>query len=362
MNILLIGDGQLGQMLGRSAIQHGQRCLLFSTRIQQVMPLASDQALAMSLQEAIDWADVVSWEHEDVPADIIELARAKFLMNPDQITALTDRRTEKQLFDDCKVPTSPWRSFTNAAELAELLANSATSVVIKSARGGYDGKGQWRWQPGTATDELEATAGQQPGIVEELIPFEREVSVVGVRTRSGERRCYPLTINVHDRGILSYSVAGDGLVDQALQEQAEAHFQRITEALDYVGVLAIEFFVVVRDGKAQLLVNEIAPRVHNSGHWTMTGTNCDQFSLHIRALTDQPIPDLLVAPTLMVNAIGVAEIPDELWRAAAADCHWYNKEARPGRKVGHVNFIVDSLPRAEKLAVFWAERLQVLAN
>lgn len=162
MKVLLIGDGQLGHMLGRSAIQQGHYCLLYSTRTHQVMPLASSKPLALSLAEAVAWADVVSWEHEDVPADIIELARSKFLMDPEKITALTDRRSEKQLFDDCQVPTSPWQAFENKDELAQVLQQSTQPLVLKAARGGYDGKGQWRWQPQENADELLATAASKP--------------------------------------------------------------------------------------------------------------------------------------------------------------------------------------------------------
>lgn len=362
MKVLLIGDGQLGHMLGRSAIQQGHYCLLYSTRTHQVMPLASSKPLALSLAEAVAWADVVSWEHEDVPADIIELARSKFLMDPEKITALTDRRSEKQLFDDCQVPTSPWQAFENKDELAQVLQQSTQPLVLKAARGGYDGKGQWRWQPQENADELLATAGQQAGIAENLIPFDYEVSLVGARDQQGTIRCYPLITNVHDRGILSYSMAGEGWVSEHLQTQAESYFASITAALDYVGVLAIEFFVVTEANEPRLLVNEIAPRVHNSGHWSMSGSNCDQFGLHMRCLTGLPLPDLLCAPTLMVNIIGVSAIPYELWQAAAADCHWYNKEARPGRKLGHVNFIIDTPERGRKLAEFWAPRLQQLAE
>lgn len=360
MKVLLIGDGQLGHMLGRAAIQQGDYCLLYSTRTNQVMPLASGIPLAMDLKEAVAWADVVSWEHEDVPANIIELARDKFLMDPNKITALTDRRSEKQLFDECDVPTSPWQAFVDAEALQKQLEQADTGLVIKAARGGYDGKGQWRWQPGEDTKAVAAAAGQQAGISEQLIPFKQEVSLVGARDQQGNIRCFPLTINVHDRGILSYSMAAEGWVSEALQLQAQSYFERITSALDYVGVLAIEFFVVDEGEQLRLLVNEIAPRVHNSGHWTMSGANCDQFALHMRCLTGKPLPDLLIAPTLMVNVIGVAEIPYELWNAAAADCHWYNKEPRPGRKVGHVNFIIDTPERAEKLAEFWAQQLQEL--
>jgi len=361
MKLLFSGDGQLGQMLGASAIQHGHECLLYSTRNQQVKPLSAQLPLAMTLAEAIAWADVVSWEHEDIPADVITLAQHKFLMDPARIQRLTDRRAEKKLFNDCGVPTSPWHSYQNRAELEQLLQSSKHDLVLKAARGGYDGKGQWRFRIGDDAAAIAVTAGQQAGIAEQLIGFDHEVSLVGVRAHDGSIVCYPLITNVHRNGILSYSVAAASAVPIALQQEAERCFKALTDALQYVGVLAIEFFVVGEGEQAQLLVNEIAPRVHNSGHWTMHGASASQFDLHIRALTGMPLPQLQVRPTLMLNVIGVESIPSGLWHHSQTSCHWYNKTPQPGRKVGHVNIQIDDLKSAVGWVETWAERLQVLA-
>jgi 5-(carboxyamino)imidazole ribonucleotide synthase len=361
MKILFSGDGQLGQMLGASAIQHGHECLLYSTRTQQVKPLSAQLPLAMTLTEAIAWADVVSWEHEDIPAEVMTLAQHKFLMDPARIQRLTDRRAEKRLFDDCRVPTSPWHSYDTVMELQQLLQHSRHDLVLKAARGGYDGKGQWRFRLGGDAANLAAEAGQQAGIAEQLIGFDREVSLVGARGKDGSMVCYPLIANVHRQGILSYSIAAASAVPAALQQDAERYFQALTDALHYVGVLAIEFFVVGEGEQAQLLVNEIAPRVHNSGHWTMNGASCSQFDLHIRALTGMPLPQLRVQPTLMLNVIGVAGIPAGLWHHPQTSCHWYNKSPQPGRKVGHVNIQIDDLQSAVGWVETWAERLQLLA-
>ncbi len=362
MKILFIGDGQLGQMLGASAISHGHECLLFSTRTHTVKPLSAQLDLQLTLAEAIAWADVVSWEHEDIPADIIAAAHDKFLMDPARIKSLTDRRAEKKLFDDCRVPTAPWKIYHNQDELQKILEQTDQPLVLKSARGGYDGKGQWRFRSVDEPAAVAAEAGQEPGIAEHLIPFQREVSLVGARSKDGSICCYPLMTNVHDQGILSYSLGAIDPVSDALQQQAEACFKRLTDALNYVGVLAIEFFVVEEHGETRILVNEIAPRVHNSGHWTMTGANSSQFDLHIRALTGMPLPLLRLEPTLMINVIGVDQIPAGLWHHADTDCHWYNKEARPGRKVGHVNIRTQNRDTAINWVNQWADKLQVLAD
>lgn len=362
MKILFIGDGQLGQMLGASGIGHGHECLLFSTRTNTVKPLSAQLDLSMSLTDAIAWADVVSWEHEDIPVDILAAAHDKFLMDPARIKSLTDRRAEKKLFDDCRVATAPWQTYNNADELHKLLNLAEQPLVLKSARGGYDGKGQWRYSMANDAAELAQQAGQAPGIAEHMIPFEREVSLVGARSKDGSICCYPLITNVHDKGILSYSLGAIDPVDNELQQQAEEAFRRLTDALNYVGVLAIEFFVVSEDGQTNLLVNEIAPRVHNSGHWTMTGANCSQFDLHIRALAGMPLPLLRLEPTLMLNVIGAEQIPAGLWHHPDTQCHWYNKEPRPGRKVGHVNIRTANRDTALKWVAQWAEKLQVLAD
>lgn len=361
MKILFSGDGQLGQMLGASAIQHGHECLLYSTRTQQVKPLSAQLPLAMTLAEAIAWADVVSWEHEDIPAEVMQLAQHKFLMDPARIQRLTDRRAEKKLFDDCQVPTSPWQSYQSVQELEQLLDTSLHALVLKAARGGYDGKGQWRFRLGDNAAPLAAEAGQQAGIAEQLIEFDHEVSLVGARGQDGSMVCYPLITNVHRQGILSYSVVAAETVPVALQREAERCFQALTDALHYVGVLAIEFFVVGQGDSARLLVNEIAPRVHNSGHWTMQGASCSQFDLHIRALTGMPLPQLSARPTLMLNVIGVDSIPAGLWHHPQVQCHWYNKTAQPGRKVGHVNVQIADLASVAGWVDNWAESLQVLA-
>ncbi|RUO26843.1 phosphoribosylaminoimidazole carboxylase [Aliidiomarina minuta] len=362
MNILILGNGQLGQMLGRSAVHYGHACLLVDTKTDQVMPVAAYEALPMSLQQAADWADVISWEHEQLAPAHVQICADKFLSPTDKILMLTDRQLEKQLCDDLGIVTSPWSAFQTRDELAQLLADTQQAVVIKAAQGGYDGRSQWRYQPGDDTAQILQGAGQQPGIVENMIPFECEVSLVGARNAAGTTCCYPLVENVHTQGILSYTLAGLSQLPAHLQQQAEQAFQRLTDELSYVGTLAIEFFVVGEGNEARLLVNEVAPRVHNSGHWSLSGCNCDQFDLHIRSLTNTPYPkQLATTPTLMVNVIGSSSIAEELWQDACADPYWYGKAPRAGRKLGHVNFQVDNKANAKGLARKWQSPLQKLA-
>lgn len=366
MKLLILGNGQLGQMLAQSSIQLGHECLLVNTRTNTVMPAGAHVALSLSIEEAMHWADVVSWEHEQLDPEHVALAANKLLTDADKIRPLTHRQLEKKMCDDLRIPTSPWQSFQNADEFRQALQNWQEAVVIKAAFGGYDGKSQWRWDPKspTAATESEAlihSAGVQPGIIEAMIPFNKEVSIVGARAKDGRILCYPLVENVHRNGILSHTFAGFEAVDERLQATAEEAFRRITEHLGYVGTLAIEFFVVGEGDAAELLVNEIAPRVHNSGHWSLTGCNASQFDLHIRSLTNMPFPELAVQPTLMLNAIGCTQIPTELWQDARVQAFWYGKDSRPGRKVGHVNVNISSRSGAQALCEHWTPSLQVLS-
>ncbi|MCC5855287.1 MAG: ATP-grasp domain-containing protein [Idiomarina sp.] len=362
MKVLILGNGQLGQMLGQAAIQLGQECLLINTRTDQVMPVAAHHPLNISIADAVEWADIVTWEHEQISDAHVQLAAHKLLTDPAQIRPLTHRQEEKSLCDQLGLATAPWQPFANASELKDILSNWEGKAVIKAAEGGYDGKGQWRWAPGEAIEPLLATAGQQPGIVESMIPFSREVSVVGARHRDGHHLCYSLVENVHTQGILSHTLAGLTDIPAHLQVTAEAWFARLTEHLGYVGTLAIEFFVVGEGDQSQLLVNEIAPRVHNSGHWSQSGSNCSQFGLHIRALTGMPMPALTMQPTLMLNVIGVDGIPAPLWEHAATYPFWYGKDARPGRKVGHVNVALEHGNEAADWINDWSNRLQMLQD
>ncbi|RUO23323.1 phosphoribosylaminoimidazole carboxylase [Aliidiomarina iranensis] len=366
MKLLILGNGQLGQMLAQSSIQLGHECLLVNTRTNKVMPAGAHVALSQSIEEAMQWADVVSWEHEQLDPEHVALAANKLLTDADKIRPLTHRQLEKKLCDDLGIATAPWQAFQTADQFTQTLRTWQQPVVIKAAFGGYDGKSQWRWSPESASAAAEAeslahSAGLQPGIIEALIPFTKEVSIVGARAKDGRILCYPLVENVHTKGILSHTFAGFEAPDLRLQKAAELAFQRITEHLGYVGTLAIEFFVVGDGEEAELLVNEIAPRVHNSGHWSLTGCNASQFDLHIRSLTNMPFPKLAVQPTLMLNAIGCAEIPTELWQDSRVQAFWYGKDSRPGRKVGHVNLRIAKRAEAEALSKNWTPSLQVLS-
>ena len=239
-----------------------------------------------------------------------------------------------------------------------LSSSSAASEVDK--RQGYDGKGQWRLKDKAKADEtwLDIKAffdggeqGVQHAVVaEQMVPFDREVSLVGARDSQGNTVVYPLTENHHTNGVLSVSIATQ--VNETLQAQAKQVFDSIANELNYVGVLAIEFFQI----DEQLLVNEIAPRVHNSGHWTQQGADTCQFENHLRAVCDLPLGSTeLIRPSAMINILGEDEVPNAILNVASTTLHWYGKSKRAGRKMGHINVSGNS----EKQL---AERLSLLAD
>ena len=212
-------------------------------------------------------------------------------------------------------------------------------LVFKSALAGYDGKGQWRLKKAEDAASLWQEIGtflqadnQQSIVAEQFIPFQREVSLIGARRANGDVQVFPLTENHHVNGVLSVSLAVAG--NEQLQQQAQQMFTAVANQLNYVGVLAIEFF----DVNGELLVNEIAPRVHNSGHWTQQGADVCQFEQHLRAVCNLPLGSTaLVRPSLMVNILGEDTVPESILAIPGLHLHWYGKTKRAGRKMGHIN-------------------------
>lgn len=296
-----------------------------------------------TLAEFLRSVDAVTFEFENVPAAVLEriAATARIPVRP-AVEALRmgqDRLLEKTLFREAGLATAEFAQAGTLAEFAAAVARVGTPCVAKTRRMGYDGKGQAVLRdaaPATIESAWRALdEGRHGAIVEAFVPFTRELSILGVRGVSGEVRFYPLVENLHHGGILRRSVAPAALVDQGLQSSAERHAGEIMRRLGYVGVLAIEFFEV----GGELLGNEMAPRVHNSGHWTIEGSVTSQFENHVRAVSGMPLGSTAMAApaAVMLNLVGTSlaqaegalSIPD-------AKMHWYGKAPRPGRKVGHV--------------------------
>ncbi|MGA7437373.1 MAG: 5-(carboxyamino)imidazole ribonucleotide synthase, partial [Luteibacter sp.] len=298
--------------------------------------------------------DVVTFDFENVPAVVAERLAAKVTVfpNPRALAVAQDRLSEKTLFRECGLGTPEFAAVDTREELVAAVERIGAPAVLKTRRLGYDGKGQFRLKTAADIDAAWTALGEAAGkvglILEAFVPFEREVSVVAVRGRDGAFHSWPLTRNWHVDGVLSLSLApAPGSTDE-LERAANAHARKVAEALDYVGVFALELFVC----NGRLLGNEMAPRVHNSGHWTIEGAHTSQFENHVRAVLGLPLGDTGVrGPSAMLNWIG--DMPDPTPVLTVADGHWhdYGKEARPGRKVGHATVCgPDAGSLREKLA------------
>jgi 5-(carboxyamino)imidazole ribonucleotide synthase len=296
-----------------------------------------------ALEEFASRVDVATFDFENVPAESAQwlAARVDVFPNPRALAIAQDRLAEKTHFTQLGIPVPPYAAVDTLDALREAVATIGAPCILKTRRLGYDGKGQFRIREASDIEAAWAALGAQAPkvglILEGFVHFERELSVVAVRGRGGEFRAWPLTENWHVDGVLSASLA-PARVEPALQAHAVEHARRLAEALDYVGVFALELFC--RDG--ELLANELAPRVHNSGHWTIEGSETSQFQNHLRAVLGLPLGDTrMVGRACMLNWVG--EMPDAHAVLAEAGGHWhdYGKDARAGRKVGHATLRAD---------------------
>uniref|UniRef100_A0A486XWW1 N5-carboxyaminoimidazole ribonucleotide synthase n=1 Tax=Rheinheimera sp. BAL341 TaxID=1708203 RepID=A0A486XWW1_9GAMM len=341
MKVLVLGAGQLARMMSLAGAPLNISISAYDVNTDTIVHPLTQQNLGEGLANAIADADVVTAEFEHIPLPVLAQCQqsGKFLPGETAIKAGGDRRLEKQLLDDAGVRSAPYQIINNEVDFKAAISKLGLPLVFKSALAGYDGKGQWRLkQPEQAAalwqdiSTFLAADSEQSIIAEQFIPFQREVSLIGARSSNGDVQVFPLTENHHVNGVLSVSLA---LSDNSvLQQQAQTMFSAVANLLNYVGVLAIEFFDV--DG--ELLVNEIAPRVHNSGHWTQQGADVCQFEQHLRAVCGLPLGSTaLVRPSLMVNILGEDTVPQGILAIPGLHMHWYGKTKRAGRKMGHIN-------------------------
>ncbi|PJG82083.1 5-(carboxyamino)imidazole ribonucleotide synthase [Caviibacterium pharyngocola] len=348
--VYVLGNGQLGRMLRYAG----------APLDIDVRPLAFNAPVFDLPADGVITAEIERWEKTPLTE---MLGNHPHFVNQPVFGRLADRLSQKSLLDELALPTSPWCLLDGAEQWQTVFTQVGEKVVVKRRTGGYDGRGQWIINQEN-TDLIEEELFGEV-IAEKFIPFDYEVSLVGARFKNGETRFYPVTHNLQQNGILRYSVADTNFPQQAQQQQqAEAMLGKIMHKLDYVGVMAMECFVV----GDQLLINELAPRVHNSGHWTQLGCSISQFELHLRALLDLPTPALHTAmPSVMVNLIGTEH--DDRWlNTPFSQLHWYGKEVRAGRKVGHINLahpdrrvlirllekLRDELPQDYQSGLAWA--------
>jgi 5-(carboxyamino)imidazole ribonucleotide synthase len=354
----IIGGGQLGRMLVQAGQDLGIACTTLDPAADSPAALVGPAIVGpyddpQALHALAAAADVLTYEFENVPVDAVRLVEPHVAVFPPAPSLETgqDRLAEKTLFTEVGLPVPNYAAVHDLASLEAAVETVGLPAVLKTRRLGYDGKGQAVLRHTELLLEAWRAVGEVPSICEAFVPFDREVSVVAVRGRDGEVRCWPLVENHHRDGILrqSFAPAPDA---GALQALAERHARAVMERLGHVGVLAIELFVV---GET-LLGNEMAPRVHNSGHWTIEGAETSQFENHLRAICGMPLGSTAArGHSAMINLIGKEPDPAAVLAIADTHLHRYGKAARPGRKLGHVTV------RGDDPAVVRERALQVAA-
>lgn len=348
----VIGGGQLGRMLALAGYRLGHRfCFLDPSaeapagRVGDLIVGAYDDRGA--LDELAGRSELITYEFENVPARSLRAVedRVPVFPRPAALEVAQDRLAEKQLFQRVGLPVAPFAPVDSASELSRALDVIGFPAVLKTRRDGYDGKGQHviddEGDAGLGWEEI----GGRPLLAERVVAFDRELSIIAVRARSGETAFYPLIENEHRDGILRLSWFPAPNVDPDLEAAAQSWARSVLECLDYVGVLAIEMF----EAGGRLVGNEMAPRVHNSGHLTIEAAATSQFDNHIRAVTGLPLGSTRpLGCAAMVNLIG--ERPDlaELLAHGHTHVHLYDKEPRPGRKLGHVTVVGEDLAAVRK--------------
>ena len=334
----ILGGGQLARMLVLAGAPLGLRFLVVDSAADacasQVAPLVrANWHDSETLADFAQRVDVATFDFENVPAQTAEALTRHTLVfpNPHALAVSQDRLAEKNLFAEIGLATPAFAAVDSRAELDAAVAQIGLPAVLKTRRLGYDGKGQAVLRSSTDVAAAWDALGSAPLILEAFVPFTREVSIIAVRSRNGEFRHYPLTRNWHSNAILAASLAPAPHTEH-IEAAAVAHARALAERLDYVGTFALELF----DHDGELLGNEMAPRVHNSGHWTIEGAHCSQFENHLRAVLGLPLGDTGARGlSVMLNWIGQLPSSDAVLREVDAHWHDYGKESRDGRKVGH---------------------------
>jgi 5-(carboxyamino)imidazole ribonucleotide synthase len=340
----IVGAGQLGRMMALAGYPLGLEFLFLDKDARtpggQVAPILAgeltDRRLLAQLSER---CEVVTFDWENIPVEALESLPGQARIAPPlrALGCAQDRLSEKRTFELLGIPTTRYAAVDSRASLEAAVRSIGLPGVLKTRRMGYDGKGQFVVRTSADLDAAWAALGSAPLLYENLVPFQGEVSVIAVRGRDGHIAFYPLNLNVHREGILRLTRAPYGNV--GLTRQAQRAAKKLLEHFDYVGVLTIEFFV----SRGKLLANEMAPRVHNSGHWTIEGADTSQFENHVRAIAGLPLGSTRArGHSAMINLIGELPDRDSLLREPGIHWHDYGKSARPGRKLGHLTLVENS--------------------
>ncbi len=357
MNLGIIGGGQLGRMIAMACYPLGVRATVLepgsgSSASQVCDHIAGEFDDLQALYKLVQASDVVTFEFENVPVESARwLAERVPVFPPARALEVSQERfAEKQFFQSLGIPTPPFAAIENEADFHAAVADIGLPAVLKTRRFGYDGKGQAVIRTPADADAAWQKLGGRPLILEGFVPFDRELSLIAVRGRTGQIVTYPLIENVHIDGILHRSIAPAPNLGEELGERAAEFASRILTELNYVGVLTIEWF---QDGP-RLLANEMAPRVHNSGHWPIEGALTSQFENHVRAVCGLPLGRAdAVGSSAMYNFIGTAPPALAVLANPDAHLHLYGKSARPWRKVGHVTLRASNAAELQEKLPEW---------
>ena len=352
MTVGIVGAGQLGRMLALAGYPLAQKFLFLDPSKDapagQVAPqICSEFTDATSLALLANETEVLTFDWENISVDALrQLPKGTRICPPIKaLAAAQDRVKEKQLFERLRIPTTRWAAVESLAQLTRAVDEIGLPGVLKTRRLGYDGKGQFVLRKPADVQMAWDALGSAPLLYEEMVPFDYEVSIIGARSSRGEVVIYPLNGNVHSQGILRLTRAPYG--SPALQRAAARSLRRVLDHFRYTGILTIEFFV----RRGRLIANEMAPRVHNSGHWPLEGAETSQFENHLRAILGLPLGSTQVrGHCAMLNLIGT--MPDLAATLAEPGVHWhdYGKSPRPGRKLGHLTLIERSAPVRDRRA------------
>ena len=356
----ILGGGQLGRMIALAGYPLGVRCTVLEPAAEPSAAQVCDHIAGefddyQALYKLAQVSDVVTFEFENVPVESARWLseRVPVFPPPRALEVSQERLAEKQFFESLGIPTPPFAAIESESDFRAAVAAIGLPAVLKTRRFGYDGKGQAVIRTQEEAEAAWQKLGGRPLILEGFVPFDRELSLIAVRGRNGQIVTYPLLENTHIDGILHRSIAPAPDTGEELTERAAEFASRVLTELDYVGVLAMEWF---QDGP-RLLANEMAPRVHNSGHWTIEGALTSQFENHVRAVCGLPLGRAdAVGYSAMYNFIGEVPPAAEVLTNADAHLHLYGKSSRPGRKVGHVTLRAGSATALSEKLPEWDEQ------
>jgi len=351
MKIGVLGAGQLGRMLALSAYPLGHQMRFLALSEEDPSSLLGKTFIHNNNPEMVsnfaDSSDIVTYESENTDVTIVnEISKNTKVFPSDKSLYISQHRgREKALLDSLKIPCAPYQMINSLDDLKSAIKNIGIPSILKTATDGYDGKGQFLIKSETQIHEAWEKMAGADSILEGFINFKRELSLIAVRGIDGSLKYYPLVENSHHEGILRLTIAPAQNISASLQKKAKEYMSSILKEIKHVGVLTIELFE-----SDDLLVNEIAPRVHNSGHWTIEGAQTSQFENHIRAITESPLGQTTITSkfSAMINIIGVHGPIQKVLKTKNAHLHLYNKEERTGRKLGHITLTSNSTDELNK--------------